>query len=36
MISVIEIELPKHGGGIAFFIKGNINYTIIEHLMVDV
>ena len=26
----------KQGGGVAFFIKSNINYTIIEQLTIDV
>ena len=35
MISAIKI-VAKHGGGVAFFIKSIINYTIIEQLTVDV
>ena len=31
-----ENRVAKHGGGVAFFIKSIINYTIIEQLMVDV
>ena len=29
-------RVAKHGGGVAFFIKSIINYTIIEQLTVDV
>ena len=29
-------RVAKHGGGVAFFIKSIINYTMIEQLTVDV
>ena len=33
---LLIVRVAKHGGGVAFFIKSNINYTMIEQLMVDV
>ena len=35
MISAIKM-VAKHGGGVAFFMKSIINYTIIEQLTIDV